>query len=235
MSHPADDEALVGTFANTLAWLYEANGRQRSVTAAGGVDLIVHFIKKETKLRVRMKERDCITAMWILNTYVPFDNPIGPGHKPNSYIFKHWSATEAGREPGKKDYIMVQFDCFPKAFQFVSIFMLAATQEADTIRRKLYYQPAVSQHQRRHEEEEVDEDVVDDDDEDGNDDENVDDNDDEDNDDDDDEDNDDNDDDDDASKSVDLLASDNDDDDDDDGDGNGRLGYADCSQLHFFR
>jgi hypothetical protein len=249
MSLPVDEETLIDTITNTMAWHYEAGGSLRRVTAVGGVDLQVHFIKSSTNIRLRMKEGREFDASWILNTFVPFDNPIGPGRKQNSHIFKHWTATEPGREPGKRDLIFIQFDSFQKSLRFVAYYSMAANQEPDKIRAHfpppptvhtpalvvqqealaLFLAPLVRPplqhgHHQEDEEEEDKEDVIDahDDDDD---------------------------------TSVDLLAAtdddedstlggsltdndvrheDADDDDDDDDESNGHLGFVDCSQQHVF-
>ena len=228
MSLPVD-ETLIDTFPNTMAWRYKADGAgYNPVTPKEGADLCVHFIKSSTKLLLHMKEGDRIYDLVVLNTLVPFNNVILPaGNKSNRYVFKDWSPTEQGREPGKRSMIMIQFDSFKKSFRFISYFLLAANQDADTI-RALFPPPPLrtplrvqqsSQQQRRFQQEDEEEEVVEVVAEDDN-------------------------------KSVDLLGGDDtttDDDEDtlgtlndnneaedDDDESNGHLGFADCSQQHVF-
>jgi hypothetical protein len=231
MSLPVD-QTLIDTFPKTMAWRFEPDGgHPRRVTAKGGADLRVYFIKSEAKLRLYMKGGDRSWDLAVLNTNVPLNNVI-TRKKPNCYVFKEWSATEQGREAGRRDIITIQLDSFESSFRFVSYFLMAAKQTEKqigalfpppTVRAPLRIQQLSQQQQRRDhqedEEEEVAEDVDDD-------------------------------------KSVDLLGDDDtgdddedtlgtltdknirhekaDDDDDDDDDNNGHLGFADCSQQHVF-
>jgi hypothetical protein len=224
------NEVLIDTFPNTTAWRYTADGTVRRLTMEGGVDLWVHFIESEAKLRLRMQEGTEIDSFWILNTYVPNNNVIlRYQNRPNMYIFKDWSATEPGRNPGQRDMFIVRFDSLENSFRFVSYFMMAATKKISEIREFFPRPPAVrtppppttlqvlaQQQSQQDEEQEVDEDVVDD-----------------------------------VDTSQDLLATDDEDDDtlgsinddnvrheeadDDDDENDEHLGFVDCSQQHIFR
>jgi hypothetical protein len=168
MTSNPNEALLIDTFPNTIAWRHDTDGTLRPITMEGGVDLWVHFIESETKLRLRMKEGTEIDASWILNTYVPKNNVFlryKKANRPNMYIFKDWSATEPGRNPGQRDMFIVEFDSLENSFRFVSYFMMAATQEISEIQELFPLPPAVRTPPQQDEEREVEEeDVVDDDD-----------------------------------------------------------------------